>query len=144
MGAPPSRGRKFSLSSNSGRVFPQEIEDEVGEVFDSTFLDMTVQDAAATFHQADEELRRITILQRCNSLCPPHLQSSYPGETMNPTLPKEDEIRKGLPVASNDLELLLPKKKDKGQITYQKLGPPTPTKRGPRYSLKVHDTMNLV
>ncbi|KAI5736057.1 hypothetical protein M8J77_026055 [Diaphorina citri] len=139
MGAPPSRGRKFSLSSNSGRVFPQDTEDEVGEVFDSTFLDMTVQDATAAFQAADEQLRRISILQSRNSLCPPHLQSSYPGETqtMNPRLPKEDEIRKGIPVVSNDLELLLPKKKDKGQTTYQKPGPPTPTKRGPRYSLKV-------
>uniref|UniRef100_A0A8D8R7R7 Flagellar attachment zone protein 1 n=1 Tax=Cacopsylla melanoneura TaxID=428564 RepID=A0A8D8R7R7_9HEMI len=135
----PSRGRKFSLSSNSGRVFPQETEDEVGEVFDSTFLDMTGTSANDTFHAADEALRRISILQSRNSLCPPHLQSSYPGETqtMNPRLPKEDEIRKGLPVVSNDLELLLPKKKDKGQTTYQKPGPPTPTKRGPRYSLKV-------
>ncbi|KAL1458224.1 hypothetical protein WDU94_008390, partial [Cyamophila willieti] len=138
MAAPPSRGRKFSLSSNSGRVFPQETEDEVGEVFDSTFLDMTATSATETFQAADEALRRISILQSRNSLCPPHLQSSYPGETqtMNPRLPKEDEIRKGLPVLNNDLELLLPKKKDKGQTTYQKPGPPTPTKRGPRYSLK--------
>ncbi|RZF32683.1 hypothetical protein LSTR_LSTR004111 [Laodelphax striatellus] len=119
---PSGMGKKFL---SSGRVFPSE--DETGEVFDNRNLAELKEGRYNT--GADED--RMSILMMRNSLCPPHLKSSYPAETqfLIPDGPKENDIKSGTEVICQSGAL---KKRDRTQITYKKPGPPTPSKNGGR------------
>ncbi|KAI4493091.1 hypothetical protein M0802_009641 [Mischocyttarus mexicanus] len=117
-----------------------KAEDEEGEVFDNIYLaDMKEGHGLPTV-----DFDRLSALQMRNSLCKPHLKSSYPAETQfQPLYFTEEEIKTGS--VSDDVfndslsQILLPdqktKKRDRTQPSYKKPGPPTPSKNGGRLSL---------
>lgn len=76
-------------------MFP--TEDEEQEIFDNACLADLKQGRISGDELQDFSKQRLSILQARNSLCPPHLKSSYPAETQ--FLPakefKEDEIKVG-------------------------------------------------
>lgn len=71
-----------------GKVFPSE--DETGEVFDNRNL-MDLKEGKCDLGNDPE---RLSTLKIRNSLCPPHLKSSYPAETQFfPPEAKEEDIK---------------------------------------------------
>ncbi|XP_012521950.1 putative leucine-rich repeat-containing protein DDB_G0290503 isoform X2 [Monomorium pharaonis] len=131
--------RRHSIRSMQamGDVFKTEDEEEI---FDNVYLADMKRGNFGTV----TDVNRLSVLRMRNSLCKPHLKSSYPTEIqfLPPTL-TEEEIKTGSPEENfNDSlsQSLLPeqkaRKKDRSQISYKKPGPPTPSKNGGRLSLQ--------
>ncbi|XP_050682549.1 GRIP and coiled-coil domain-containing protein 2-like isoform X2 [Leptidea sinapis] len=100
------------------------MSDEEGEVFDNRYL----RELASTPRGPDAP-QRLSELRWRNSLCPPHLKSSYPAETQFAALREED-----IKCAGAASLVLRPQRKEVGITAYKKPGPPTPSKQAGRLS----------
>nr|CAD7403604.1 unnamed protein product [Timema poppensis] len=108
------------LMEVAGSMMLMEEEDE-DEVFNSKHLE-DLKAGRCEPHGEQSNKRRLTELQVRNSLCLPHLKSSYPAETQFhlPRDLKEDDIKLGLPVDIDPTISLLQntekgKRRDKNQ-----------------------------
>ncbi|KAJ9596365.1 hypothetical protein L9F63_012640 [Diploptera punctata] len=124
-----------TLPSGMGHMF--KPEDEEGEMFNTTNIEDLKAGRCVPLYELPESKRRISELQYRNSLCPPHLKSSYPAETQfhHPREFKDEDIKLGCAVDEENVNTIqLPtdkqRRKDKGQTSYKKPGPPTPGKSG--------------
>ncbi|CAH2042599.1 unnamed protein product, partial [Iphiclides podalirius] len=97
------------------------MSDEEGEVFDNRCLRELNTPRAP----------RLSELRWRNSLCPPHLKSSYPAETQFAPALREEDIKAGPTDASVGERQ---QRKEVGITAYKKPGPPTPSKQAGRLS----------
>ncbi|XP_063226695.1 coiled-coil domain-containing protein 18-like isoform X2 [Bacillus rossius redtenbacheri] len=118
--------RRSTVPSETSPVFP--MEDEEGELYSKTLEacdEVFSRDNLENLKAGRCELpdrHRLSELQYRNSLCPPHLKSSYPAETQfsAPTEFKEDDLKMGSAVDIDQSMRLLQsgerhRRKEKGQ-----------------------------
>ncbi|KAK9732199.1 hypothetical protein QE152_g13020 [Popillia japonica] len=122
-----------------------EMEDE-GELFNNKYLADLKEGHCVVGTSGDSRSSRVSELVWRNSMCPPHLKSSYPAELQfaSPTRFKEDDIKTGNIDFDDSMSTKLlpgekPRKKDIGTTSYKKPGPPTPSKNGGRLSLQSNE-----
>ncbi|CAH2984707.1 unnamed protein product [Chilo suppressalis] len=104
------------------------MSDEEGEVFDNRCLKELATTPRARARASSPA--RLSELRWRNSLCPPHLKSSYPAETQFAPNADEEHI-KCMEAASLGGRN---QRKEVGITAYKKPGPPTPSKQAGRLS----------
>ncbi|CAH1640408.1 unnamed protein product [Spodoptera littoralis] len=120
------------------------MSDEEGEVFDNRWLkELAATPRRASYAPGPRDPaapgpqdpappgQRLSELRWRNSLCPPHLKSSYPAETQFAQAVDEEDIKYlgATGAAGGKLQ-----RKEVGITAYKKPGPPTPSKQAGRLS----------
>ncbi|KAF7995333.1 hypothetical protein HCN44_006440 [Aphidius gifuensis] len=139
--AETSRRQSVKSIQAMGNAFKAEDEEEV---FDNVYL-TDLKEGRFQTSDYSTDFERLSELRMRNSMCKPHLKSSYAAESLMHSLQVTEEDIKNGPITEdvfNDSlsQSLLPgqkiKKKDRTQTSYKRPGPPTPSKNGGRLSLQ--------